>query len=147
MEDRLNDNNEKTHDDRHLDGRERHLAMAADVVAHQIARARQQLKERVAQRSRVYAPKYGYVVLDGIPTHAPHFSPLATDGTEVALKPPSVIKSTSRPSSSLRSSYMPLSVKILKCCDLSGRIRISTSESSRCSPRENEPNIQTFKTG
>ena len=38
MEDRLENNYEETDDDQHLDGWERHLTMAADVIAHQIAR-------------------------------------------------------------------------------------------------------------
>ena len=66
MEDRLENNYEETDEDQHLAGRERHLAMATDVVAHQIARTPQQLNERIGERAGVQSPEDGDVVLDDV---------------------------------------------------------------------------------
>lgn len=86
MEDRLEKNYEETDDNQHIDWRERHLAMAADIVAHQIARPPQQLEERIGQRAGVQSQDDGEVLADGLPPHTSHLGTLPTDWTEVADK-------------------------------------------------------------
>lgn len=66
--------------------RERHLAASADVVTHEIARACQQLKERVGKGTGVHAPKQRYVILDGAPSHTSHLGTLTAARTIVVGK-------------------------------------------------------------
>ena len=86
MKRRLNDEGEKAHDDQHLHGWERHLAATADVVAHEIAGTRQQLKERIDKGTGVHAPKECYIFFDGAPSHTSHLSTLSTARTVVVGK-------------------------------------------------------------
>ena len=60
--------------------------MAADVVAHQIARTPQQLDERIGERAGVQSPEDGDVIFDGVPPHTSHLCSLTTDGTEIPVK-------------------------------------------------------------
>ena len=59
------------------------MTMAADVVAHQIARTPQQLDERICERTGVQSPEEGDVLSDGVPTHTSHFGTLTTARTEI----------------------------------------------------------------
>ena len=86
MKEGLDDDREKTHDDQHIQRWERRQTATADVVAHQIARARQQLKERVGERAGVHAPKLCDILLDGLPPHSTHLSTLAAARTVVVGK-------------------------------------------------------------
>ena len=86
MEHRLENHYEETDDDQHFDRRERHLAMAADVVAHQIARTSQQLDESIGERAGVEPPQDGYVLPDRVPPHTSHFGTLTTARTEIITK-------------------------------------------------------------
>ena len=86
MKDRLEKNHEETDDDQHLDGRKRHQAMAADVLAHEIARTSQQLNKRIGQRAGVQPPKNGYVLPNGVPAHTSHLGTLTAARTEVVGK-------------------------------------------------------------
>ena len=62
------------------------MTMAADVVAHQIARTPQQLDERICERTGVQSPEEGDVLSDGVPTHTSHFGTLTTARTEIITK-------------------------------------------------------------
>ena len=86
MKDGLEDYHREADQNQHLDGRERHLAMAADIVAHQIARTPQQLHKRTGKRTGVEAPKQRDVIADGAPTHPTHLGTLAAARTEVVGK-------------------------------------------------------------
>ena len=86
MEHRFENNHEEADKNQHLDWRERPLTMAADVVAHQIARAQHQLDKRIGERAGVESPKERYVILDGLPPHASQLSLLAAARTEVVGK-------------------------------------------------------------
>lgn len=87
MEHRLENNNEKTDNDQHLDRRERYLTMATDVVAYQIAWTPQQLDERISERAGVQSPQNSYVILDGVPPHTSHLGTLTAARTEIVGKP------------------------------------------------------------
>ena len=71
---------------KHLNRWERYLAVPADVVAHEIARTCQQLKERVGKGTGVHAPKQRYVILDGAPSHTSHLGTLTAAWTIVVGK-------------------------------------------------------------
>ena len=58
----------------------------------------------------------------------------------------STTKSTFRPSISFRSSYIPKNLRPTGC-EWSSTTSMSTSLSSRCSPRAKEPKSQAFTTG
>ena len=71
---------------KHLNRWERYLAVPADVVAHEIARTCQQLKERIDKGAGVHAPKECYIFFDGAPAHTSHLSTLSTARTVVVGK-------------------------------------------------------------
>ena len=86
MKDGLEDCHREADEDQHLNGRERHLAMAADIVAHQIARTPQQLYERIGERTGVEPPEQCDVIADGAPPHPTHLGTLAAARTEIVGK-------------------------------------------------------------
>ena len=88
------------------------MTMAADVVAHQIARTPQQLDERICERTGVQSPEEGDVLSDGVPTHTSHFGTLTTDGTEVATEIAVAVVAMLHlalvPVSKVRNAFLPL---------------------------------------
>ena len=73
-------------DGQHLDGRETHLLLAADVVADEVAGTQKELHQRVQQRAVVQAPYLADALQHALPRDGPHVSLLRTDGTEIAHK-------------------------------------------------------------
>ena len=74
------------HDKKHLHGRERHLALAAQIVAHQVARPQQQLSQRKTQRASVHAPENQDALLHRVPADRPRPSLLSAAGTEIVAE-------------------------------------------------------------
>lgn len=82
----LQQHKEEGADEQHLDGRKRHLAPSADVVADEVAGSPQQLPERVEQRASAHAPDVQKLLPRAFPSDGAVCGFLSAVGAEVALE-------------------------------------------------------------
>lgn len=70
----------------HLNGRETHLPLAANVVANEVAGTQKQLSQRIKQRAVVHAPHLGNALAHTAPSDGAQSGLLGAIGTEISHK-------------------------------------------------------------